>query len=79
MLFRPVAAAAAVLLFVTVQARPSSAADVTWMADSGHSLAEFSVLHLGFTHVRGSIIVRQASIVAPAGSNQRAFIDRGDP
>lgn len=70
MLFRPIAAATALLLLVTIQIQPSSAAgDVTWLADPGHSLAEFSVLHLGFTHVRGSIIISQASIVAPAGSN----------
>lgn len=50
-------------------AAPAHAADVTWMADPGHSVASFSVRHLGFTKVNGSILVGQAKIIAPEGSN----------
>lgn len=67
---RFVAALSAVALISALACRPApAAADTTWAADPGHSLAEFSVLHLGVTHVRGSILISQASIVTPDGSN----------
>jgi polyisoprenoid-binding protein YceI len=67
---RFVAALSAVALILASACRPApAAADTTWIADPGHSLAEFSVLHLAVTHVRGSILISQASVVTPDGSN----------
>lgn len=63
------AAAGAAFLALTYATAPANAADVTWLADPGHSIAQFSVRHLGFTKVSGSILIGQAKIVAPQGSN----------
>jgi len=52
-----------------------ASADTVWMADPGHSIARFSVLHLGFTHVNGSILIGQAKIVTPQDSNTPTSID----
>lgn len=60
-LFSIIAAAAAASSIALSQA--ALAADQTWSADPGHSLAEFSVIHLGVTHVRGSILLTQSTIV----------------
>ena len=66
----PIAAAlAAIAAAVDPLSSSAAAADVTWSADPGHSLAEFSVIHLGVTHVRGSILISQATIVT-SGENQ---------
>jgi len=64
-------AASAVLLLISVPAN----ADTVWMADPGHSLAQFSVLHLGITHVNGSILIGQAKIDTPSDSNVPTSID----
>ncbi|HEY6359148.1 MAG TPA: YceI family protein [Vicinamibacterales bacterium] len=68
--------AAAVLVMLAFAGAPTLAlaADVTWLADPGHSIAQFSVRHLGFTKVNGSILIGQAKIVAPEGSNMPTSI-----
>jgi polyisoprenoid-binding protein YceI len=63
----------AVLSFAGAPAR-ALAADVTWVADPGHSLAQFTVRHLGFTKVNGSILIGQAKIVTPQDSNMPTAI-----
>lgn len=73
---RVLISSAATLLAVLVSAgTPANAAgDVTWLADPGHSIAQFTVRHLGFTKVNGSILIGQAKIVAPQGSNMPTAI-----
>ena len=67
---RFVAALSAVALISALACRPAPVqADTTWAADPGHSLAEFSVVHLAITHVRGSILISQASVVTPSSTN----------
>lgn len=63
------ATAGAAILALTCAPAPANAADVTWLADPGHSIAQFSVRHLGFTKVSGSILIGQAKLITPQGSN----------
>jgi polyisoprenoid-binding protein YceI len=69
------AAAGAAILALACGTSPANAADVTWVADPGHSIAQFTVRHLGFTKVMGSILIGQAKIVAPQGSNMPTAIN----
>jgi len=67
--FFPVAVVGAAVLALVSAPAPANAADVTWVVDPGHSVAQFTVRHLGFTKVTGSILIGQAKITAPEGSN----------
>ena len=42
---------------------------VTWAADPVHSSANFTVTHLGISHVNGIIPIKSSSIDVPDGSN----------
>jgi polyisoprenoid-binding protein YceI len=42
---------------------------VTWSADPVHSSANFTVTHLGISHVNGIIPIKSATIDVPDGSN----------
>jgi polyisoprenoid-binding protein YceI len=42
---------------------------VTWSADPVHSSANFTVTHLGISHVNGIIPIKSSSIDVPDGSN----------
>ncbi|HZV80341.1 MAG TPA: YceI family protein [Candidatus Binatus sp.] len=68
-------AAAFMVLVCAVAPAWSAVGDVTWSVDPGHSIAEFSVVHLGVTHVHGSILITQASVVTPAQSLVPTTID----
>jgi polyisoprenoid-binding protein YceI len=76
-MIRSLSAVAATFIVVVSALAParSAAGDVTWSADPGHSIAEFSVIHLGVTHVHGSILITQASVVTPAQSLVPTTID----
>jgi polyisoprenoid-binding protein YceI len=68
--------AATVIAVLSSASAPTRAlaADVTWVADPGHSIAQFTVRHLGFTKVNGSILIGQAKIVTPQDSNMPTAI-----
>jgi polyisoprenoid-binding protein YceI len=68
-------AAASVAGSVILLAAAPASADTTWVADPGHSIAQFSVLHLGFTKVNGSILIGQAKVVTSQDSNTPTSID----
>ncbi|HME82850.1 MAG TPA: YceI family protein [Candidatus Eremiobacteraceae bacterium] len=75
MRFQILATLGALALGALVFTQPAPArADITWTIDPGHSLAEFSVVHLGVTHVRGSILIQQGSIVSASGDGQPTAI-----
>ena len=76
-MIRSLAACAAIFAIAISAVAPAkpAAGDVTWSADPGHSIAEFSVVHLGVTHVHGSILITQASIVTPAQGYVPTSID----
>jgi polyisoprenoid-binding protein YceI len=42
---------------------------VTWSADPVHSSANFTVTHLGISHVNGIIPIKNSNIDVPEGSN----------
>ncbi|MGB6986000.1 MAG: YceI family protein [Candidatus Aquilonibacter sp.] len=42
---------------------------VTWSADPVHSSANFTVVHLGISHVNGIIPIKSSNIDVPEGSN----------
>jgi polyisoprenoid-binding protein YceI len=46
-----------------------AAGETTWNADPVHSSANFTAIHLGFSHVNGVIPILSASVVVPDGSN----------
>ncbi|HLN47282.1 MAG TPA: YceI family protein [Magnetospirillaceae bacterium] len=76
MRFQIFAAASALAFSAFVLSRPAVAlADITWSIDPGHSLAEFSVVHLAITHVRGSILIQQGSIVSATADGQPSSIN----
>jgi polyisoprenoid-binding protein YceI len=76
-MMRSISMIAAIFMVVVSADAParSAAGDVTWSADPGHSIAEFTVIHLGVTHVHGSILITQASVVTPAQSLVPTSID----
>jgi len=41
--------------------------DTVWVADTSHSSAEFDVLHMGISHVRGTIPIIVAQATIPGG------------
>jgi polyisoprenoid-binding protein YceI len=45
------------------------AANSTWKVDPVHSSATFTAVHLGISHVTGTIPIKSASLVIPDGSN----------
>jgi polyisoprenoid-binding protein YceI len=77
--FTTASAATTLALLVCAILPVRAAADVTWTADPGHSIAQFSVRHLGFTKVTGSIIIGQAKVVAPQGSTVPTAISASLP
>jgi polyisoprenoid-binding protein YceI len=70
-LFVPHAAFVAAFLGVA-HSRP--AADTVWVADTSHSSAEFDVLHMGISHVRGTIPITSAQATIPAGQTRPSSI-----
>jgi polyisoprenoid-binding protein YceI len=70
-LFAPHAALVAAFLGV---AHPQPAADTVWVADTSHSSAEFDVLHLGISHVRGTIPITSAQATIPPGQTRPSSI-----
>ena len=48
---------------------PALAAETTWKADPVHSSANFTVIHMAISRVRGIIPIKSATIVVPDGSN----------
>ena len=59
----------ALLLFAVAPISVSAAATSTWNADLNHSAASFTATHLAISHVSGSIPIKSATIVTPAGSD----------
>jgi polyisoprenoid-binding protein YceI len=45
-----------------------------WVADTSHSSAEFDVLHLGISHVRGTIPITSAEATTPAGQTRPSSV-----
>jgi polyisoprenoid-binding protein YceI len=45
-----------------------TASDSTWTADPVHSSAEFDVVHLGITHVKGTIPIASIQATVPGGA-----------
>jgi polyisoprenoid-binding protein YceI len=52
-----------------IAAGGASAASSTWKADPVHSDASFTAVHLGISHVTGTIPILGATVVVPDGSN----------
>jgi polyisoprenoid-binding protein YceI len=59
---------AATLAVLTVPV-PSAAADIVWKVDPAHSSAEFAIKHFALSSVKGTIPVKDGSIVLPAGKD----------
>lgn len=72
-IFTSIAGSALLGLAFFAAASPA-AADTTWTADPGHSIAQFTVRHLGFTKVSGSILIRKATVTTPQASTMPSAI-----
>jgi polyisoprenoid-binding protein YceI len=59
---------------VALCALPALGADGVWKIDPAHSSAEFAIKHFALSSVRGTIPVKDGSIVLPAGKNIPASV-----
>jgi polyisoprenoid-binding protein YceI len=61
--------ATAVAVAGALSALPAFGADGIWKIDPAHSSAEFAIKHFALSSVRGTIPVKEGSIVLPAGKD----------
>jgi len=59
----------AIAIAVALCAVPALGADGVWKIDPAHSSAEFGIKHFALSSVRGTIPVKDGSILLPAGKN----------
>jgi polyisoprenoid-binding protein YceI len=55
-------------------AGPAAAADGTWKIDPAHSSAEFAIKHFALSSVKGTIPVKEGTIMLPAGKDIPASV-----